>query len=62
MTAVHAAEAIVCATAAPPMNEDVEIDMNYLERMGLREKEPIWRGLLQPAPAGAASAKQTTTV
>ena len=62
LTAVHAAEAIVCATAAPPMNEDVEIDMNYLERMGLREKEPIWRGLLQPAPAGAASAKQTTTV
>lgn len=62
LTAVHAAEAIVCATASSPMNEDVEIDMNYLDRLGLREKEPIWRGLLQPAPAGATSAKQTAAV
>lgn len=62
LTAVHAAEAIVCATATPPMKEDVEIDMNYLDRLGLREKEAIWRGLLQPASPGATSAKQTAAV
>lgn len=50
LTAVHAAEAIVCATAAPPLNHEVEIDINYLNRLGLREKEVVWRGLHQPAP------------
>lgn len=50
LTAVHAAEAIVCATLAPPLNHDIQIDMNYLDRLGLREREPVWRGLHQPAP------------
>ncbi len=49
LTAVHAADAIVSATAAPPLNHDVEIDTNYLDRLGLREREPIWRGLHPPA-------------
>lgn len=55
LTAVHAAEAIVCATSAPPSNHEVEVDMNYLDRLGLREKEPVWRSLHQAAPAAAAT-------
>lgn len=63
LTVVHAADAIVCATAPPPVNHDVEIDMNYLDRVGLREREPIWRGLQQPAPpaSGAMTQKQPAT-
>lgn len=52
LTAVHAAEVIVCETAVPRSNHDVKIDVNYLDRLGMREKEPIWRGLQPSAPAG----------
>ena len=48
LTAVHAAEAIACATGAPGSNHEVEIDMNYVDRLGLRERESVWRGLQQP--------------
>lgn len=43
MTAVHAADAIVSATEALPLNHDIELDLQYLDRLGLREKEAVWR-------------------
>ena len=49
LTAVHAANAIVRSTDATPLNPDGEIDTNYLDHLGLREKEAVWRGLHQPA-------------
>ena len=49
LTAVHAANAIVRSTDATPSNPDGEIDTNYLDHLGLREKEAVWRGLHQPA-------------
>lgn len=61
LTAVHAADAIVCATDAPP--RDVEIDMDYLDRLGLREKELRWRDLQQTTPVspGPVSKQPATT-
>ena len=63
LTAVHAAEAIVCATPAPDSKRELEIDRNYLDRLGLREKEPVWRGLHQPpqAPPDAISTQPAAT-
>ena len=55
LTAVHAANAIVCATAVPSLEHDIEIDLNYLDRLGLREREPIWRGFHQPATVGPST-------
>jgi len=43
VTAVHAADAILSATDALPLNHDIELDLRYLDRLGLREKEPVWR-------------------
>ena len=44
VTAVHVADAIVSATDALPLNHDIELDLQYLDRLGLREKEAAWRG------------------
>ena len=44
LTAVHAADAIASATDASPLNHDAELDSSYLERLGLSERESIWRG------------------
>lgn len=43
LTAVHAADAIVSATEELPLNRDVDLDLTYMERLGLREKEAVWR-------------------
>lgn len=43
LTAVHAADAIASLNNPSPLNHDIELDMNYLDRLGLREREPIWR-------------------
>jgi HD-like signal output (HDOD) protein len=43
LTAVHAADAIVSSTDASPLNHDIELDLNYLDRLGLREREALWR-------------------
>lgn len=58
LTAVHAAEVIVCETTVPRLDHDIKIDVNYLDCLGMREKEPIWRGLQQSAPAGLTAEKQ----
>lgn len=43
LTAVHAANAIASATDVSLLNHDIELDLNYLDRLGLREKEALWR-------------------
>ncbi len=45
LTAVHAADAIASATDASPLNHDIEMDLSYLERLGLREREGRWRSI-----------------
>jgi len=50
LTAVHAANAIVSATHSSAQNHDGAIDMNYLDSLNLRHREPIWRDLLAPVP------------
>ncbi len=53
LTAVHAANAIAGATDVSPLNHDIELDLNYLDRLGLREKEGLWRSL-HAEPGGPA--------
>lgn len=49
LTAVHAADAI-CSEADPsPLNHDVALDQTYLRRLGLSEREGVWRGLTKDA-------------
>lgn len=59
LTAVHAADAIASEKDASPVNHDAELDRAYLARLGLSEKEDMWRGLLGAAEAAktAAAAK-----
>lgn len=45
LTAVHVADAIVSATDPSTLNHDIEMDLNYLDRLGLREREAVWRSL-----------------
>jgi putative nucleotidyltransferase with HDIG domain len=61
LTAVHAADAIVSATDVSPLNHDAELDLSYLERLGLTARESVWRGLYaeqsgSPAAPPAAQA------
>ncbi len=62
LTAVHAADAIESLHDPSPLNHDIELDMSYLDRLGLREKEPIWRGFHEPQiaakPETESSARQ----
>lgn len=44
LTAVHAAEAISSSTDISPVHREIELDLKYLERLGLRGKEAQWRG------------------
>jgi HD-like signal output (HDOD) protein/CheY-like chemotaxis protein len=45
LTAVHVADAIVSATDPSTLNHDIEMDLPYLDRLGLREREAVWRNL-----------------
>ncbi len=44
LSAVHAADAIASQTDPSPLNHDIELDLNYLDRLGLREREAVWHG------------------
>lgn len=60
LTAVHAADAIASATDTSPLNRDAELDPSYIERLGLTERETIWRGFHEPPvvpPAERAAAE-----
>ncbi|MGA8540693.1 MAG: response regulator [Terriglobales bacterium] len=43
LTAVHAADAIAGMTDVSSLNRDIELDLDYLDRLGLREREARWR-------------------
>lgn len=45
LTAVHAADAIASANDAYPVNRDITLDLNYLDQLGLRDRESVWRDL-----------------
>ena len=55
LTAVHAADAITSATDGSPLNRDAELDLDYLDRLGLKEKVALWRGFHE-AHLGAKTA------
>jgi HD-like signal output (HDOD) protein len=42
LTAVHAADAVASSNDPSPLNRDIAMDMLYLDRLGLREREPLW--------------------
>jgi HD-like signal output (HDOD) protein len=45
LTALHCADAIASATDKSPMNRDIELNRDYLQTLGLLEKEGAWRAL-----------------
>ena len=54
LTAVHAADAIASEGDPSPLNHDIALDQPYLNRLGLSERESVWRGLLKGEPGSAA--------
>ena len=42
LTAVHAADAIASSNDPSPLNRDIALDVRYLDRLGLREREAFW--------------------
>lgn len=55
LTAVHVADAIASESDAAPVNHDAELDRGYLERLGLEEREAVWRGLRTENSANRAA-------
>jgi HD-like signal output (HDOD) protein len=51
VTAIHCADAIVAEQDACSVMDDGGLDIEYLQRLGLSERIPLWRSLHQ-APAG----------
>ena len=47
LIAVHAADAIASAKDPAILNQDIELDLNFLDRLGLRQREAVWRGFHQ---------------
>lgn len=43
LTAVHVADVVASGTDRLALNHDIELDVNYLDRLGLRQKEGLWR-------------------
>lgn len=56
LTAVHAADAIVSEGDPSPLNHDAALDTEYLKRVGLGEKESMWRGFYKETLSQAAGA------
>jgi HD-like signal output (HDOD) protein len=57
LTAVHAADAIASAADLFPLNRDTELDLEYLDRLGLRDKASLWPGLRREHAAPDAEGK-----
>jgi HD-like signal output (HDOD) protein len=51
LTAVHAADAIASEADPSPLNHDIALDQPYLSRLGLSERESVWRGLYKGPPS-----------
>ena len=47
LTVVHAADAIVSSNSGSLILQDVQLDKGYLDALGLRAREPVWRGLYE---------------
>ena len=47
LTAVHAADAIASANDPAILNKDIELDLKFLDRLGLRDREAVWHGFHQ---------------
>jgi HD-like signal output (HDOD) protein len=62
LTAVHAADAITSATDASPLNRDIDMDLNYVDRLGLGARVDLWRGFhegrMAALPEGEAGARK----
>jgi Predicted signal transduction protein len=57
LTAVHVADAIRSLNDPSPLNHDIELDMKYLERLAMVEREPIWRGFYEEQIAATKQAE-----
>jgi hypothetical protein len=42
LTAVHAADAITSAVDPSPLNHDAELDLKYLDHIGLSQRIEVW--------------------
>ena len=61
LTAVHVADAIISTTEGNLLNHDIDLDTTYLDRLGLRDKETLWRSLsLPPSNTHAPAPKQSS--
>ena len=47
LAAVHVADAIASANDPAILNRDIELDLNFLDRLGLRHREVAWHGVHQ---------------
>jgi putative nucleotidyltransferase with HDIG domain len=54
LTAVHAADAIASEGDPSPLNHDIALDQPYLNRLGLSERESVWRSLYKATPSPLA--------
>ncbi|MBZ5685245.1 MAG: HDOD domain-containing protein [Acidobacteriia bacterium] len=57
LTAVHAADAIASEGDPSPLNHDIALDQPYLNRLGLSERESVWRSLYKSNPSPPHEAK-----
>jgi HD-like signal output (HDOD) protein len=55
LTAVHAADAIISAQDPSALNHDAALDLPYLTRLGLSDKESAWRELYNHAGTKATA-------
>jgi HD-like signal output (HDOD) protein len=57
LTAVHAADAIASLNDPSQLNHDIELDMKYLQRLAMVEKEPVWRSFYEEQIAATKQAE-----
>jgi HD-like signal output (HDOD) protein len=57
LTAIHVADAIASATDTSTLNQDIEMDFNYLDRLKLRERETLWRSFHEEYLAAKAQSE-----
>jgi len=64
LTAVHAADAIASLNDSSPLNHDIELDTGYLDRLGVGDREAVWRSFYEehlaakPGPEADAGAQE----
>jgi len=56
LVAVHVADAIVSESDPSPLNHDAALDLEYLKRLGLSERESVWRALYKNEMSKGVSA------